>query len=97
FIRSNAVRSTLENLTIRAKAPTTIRDLLDFSPTGARAPVFVGSPIEVADQMEAWVTDTDVDGFNLVRTVMPESLESIVDLLIPELQSRGRFKTAYRD
>lgn len=97
FIRSNAVRSTLENLTIRAKVPTTIRDLLDFSPAGARAPVFVGSPTEVADQMEAWVGETDVDGFNLVRTVMPESLESIVHLLIPELQSRGRFKAAYRE
>lgn len=95
FVRSNAIRSTLENLTVRAKAPTAIRDLLDFTPVGARAPVFVGSPIEVADQIEAWVDATDVDGFNLVRTVMPESLASIVDLLIPELQLRGRFKTGY--
>ncbi|OZI37851.1 N5,N10-methylene tetrahydromethanopterin reductase [Bordetella genomosp. 10] len=97
FVRSNAIRSTLENLTVRAKAPTRIRDLLDFTPVGARAPVFVGSPVEVADQIEAWVGETGVDGFNLVRTVMPESLASIVDLLIPELQSRGRFKTAYRE
>lgn len=95
FAKTNAIRSTLENLTVKASAPARVRDLLEFSPAGARAPVFVGSPVEVADQIEAWVEASDIDGFNLVRTVMPESLEAIVDLLIPELQSRGRFKTAY--
>ncbi|WP_127088617.1 LLM class flavin-dependent oxidoreductase [Aquabacter cavernae] len=97
FQRSNAIRSTLENLTVNAPALPKVRDLFDFTPAGARAPIFVGSPVEVADEMLSWVEETDVDGFNLVRTVMPESLEAIVDLLIPELQSRGAFKTAYRD
>ncbi|BAF89176.1 conserved hypothetical protein [Azorhizobium caulinodans ORS 571] len=97
FSKSNAIQSTLENLTLKAKAPTRVRDLLDFTPAGARAPIFVGSPVEVADQMLAWADEADVDGFNLVRTVMPESLEAIVDLLIPELQNRGAFKTAYRE
>ncbi|WP_029002997.1 LLM class flavin-dependent oxidoreductase [Azorhizobium doebereinerae] len=96
FTKSNAIQSALENLTLRAKAPQ-VRDLLDFSPAGARAPVFVGSAGEVADQMLAWADEADVDGFNLVRTVMPESLEAIVDLLVPELQDRGAFKTAYGD
>lgn len=96
FTKGNAIQSTLENLTARAATPTLVRDLLDFTPTGARAPVFVGSASEVADQMLAWADATDVDGFNLVRTVMPESLEAIVDLLVPELQNRGAFKTAYR-
>ena len=97
FARSNAIQSTLENLVLRAERPPRVRDLLDFSPSGARSPVFVGSPVEVADQIEQWVAATDIDGFNLVRTVMPESLEAIVDLLVPELQSRGLFKTAYRE
>jgi FMN-dependent oxidoreductase (nitrilotriacetate monooxygenase family) len=97
FQRSNAIRSTLENLTVNAPALPKVRDLFDFTPAGARAPIFVGSPVEVADEMLSWVAETDVDGFNLVRTVMPESLEAIVDLLIPELQSRGAFKTSYRE
>ena len=97
FVRGNAIQSTLENLVLRAPEPVRVRDLLEFSPAGARAPVFVGSAVEVADQIESWAQATGVDGFNLVRTVMPESLEAIVDLLIPELQSRGRFKTAYRE
>lgn len=97
FQRSNAIRSTLENLTIKAQTLPKVRDLADFTPSGARAPIFVGTPSEVADDMLAWAEGADIDGFNLVRTVMPESLDAIVDLLIPELQSRGAFKTAYED
>lgn len=97
FQRSNAIRSTLENLTVKAQSLPTVRDLADFTPAGARAPIFVGSPSEVADQMLTWAEGADVDGFNLVRTVMPESLDAIVDLLIPVLQDRGAFKTAYAE
>ena len=37
----------------------------------------------------------DVDGFNLSRTVMPESLEDFIELVVPVLQERGLYKTAY--
>lgn len=95
FAKTNAIQSTMEHLTRNVPQPTKVRDLVDFTPAGARAPVFIGSAAEVADQMEHWVRETDIDGFNLVRTVMPESLEAIVDLLVPELQNRGLFKTSY--
>ena len=41
------------------------------------------------------VRDADVDGFNLSRTVMPECLESFIELVVPLLQERGIYKTAY--
>jgi long-chain alkane monooxygenase len=97
FAKTNAIQSTVTNLTVDAAKPVLVRDLLDFTPAGARAPVIVGSPTEVADELLSWAREADVDGFNLVRVVMPESLESFVDLVVPELQSRGVFKTAYRD
>jgi hypothetical protein len=59
--------------------------------------VIFGSPTEVAGELLSWAQEADVDGFNLVRVVMPETLESFVDLVVPELQSRGVFKTTYRD
>jgi long-chain alkane monooxygenase len=31
----------------------------------------------------------------LTRIVVPDGLEAVVDLLVPELQSRGVFKTQY--
>ena len=34
-------------------------------------------------------------GFNLSRTVMPECVEDFVSLVVPELQERGLYKTAY--
>ena len=36
-----------------------------------------------------------MDGFNLTRIVTPESYVDFIDLVIPELQKRGSYKTAY--
>jgi N-acetyl-S-(2-succino)cysteine monooxygenase len=35
------------------------------------------------------------DGFLLTPSVFPNDLDDFVDLVIPELQRRGRFRTAY--
>ncbi len=56
----------------------------------------VGSPQQVADQLEQWVEESDIDGFNLTYAVMPETYENIIDLLVPELQRRGVYKKEYR-
>ncbi|MFX7752067.1 5,10-methylene tetrahydromethanopterin reductase, partial [Acinetobacter baumannii] len=42
-----------------------------------------------------WMDVTDIDGFNLARTVTPESYADFIDLVVPELQNRGVYKTAY--
>ena len=39
--------------------------------------------------------DTGVDGFNLSRTVVPECVDEVIELLVPILQERGAYKTAY--
>src|SRR5438045_9363437 len=62
---------------------------------GSRNPAIVGSAEEVADDLIAWVEETDIDGFNLSRIVMPESLEDFVDLVVPILQERGAYKRDY--
>jgi long-chain alkane monooxygenase len=62
---------------------------------GGRYPAIVGTPAQVADELQAWVEETGVDGFNLSRTVVPESYEDFIDLVVPELQNRGLYKTAY--
>ncbi|MGY3447610.1 hypothetical protein ACVW17_007611 [Bradyrhizobium sp. USDA 4473] len=87
----------VENFTVRSDQPVKVGDLATLSRVGARSPFVVGSPQDVADELIAWVDETDVDGFNLFRLVAPESLTSFVDLVVPELQSRGVYKTAYRE
>jgi hypothetical protein len=56
--------------------------------------VVVGSPATIADRMQEYMA-TGIDGFNLVRTVAPEGMTDFVDLVVPELQRRGIYKTAY--
>jgi alkanesulfonate monooxygenase SsuD/methylene tetrahydromethanopterin reductase-like flavin-dependent oxidoreductase (luciferase family) len=93
---SNAIQSSAKAVTA-ADAGWTVRKLLDQLALGGRYPTIVGSPQQVADQLEAWVRDTDIDGFNLTRTVAPESFEDFVDLVIPELQARGSYKLDYEE
>jgi len=63
---------------------------------GGGCPKIVGSPQTIADELQDWADQTGIDGFNLSYTVMPESIERIVDLLVPELQKRGAYKTSYQ-
>src|SRR5580692_5695161 len=73
----------------------TIKDLAQWGGVGGVGPVFVGSPATVADILQEWVEETDVDGFNLAYAVTHETFEDIVNLLVPELQRRGAYPTAY--
>lgn len=93
---SNAIQSTIKAFS-RADPDKSwsIREIADFVRLGGDSPVIVGSAEKVADQLESWVEETRVDGFNLAATAVPESFEQIVDLLVPELQKRGRYKKAY--
>ncbi|CAN7309953.1 LLM class flavin-dependent oxidoreductase [Variovorax sp. LjRoot178] len=73
----------------------TRRQLLELFELGGRYPAIVGDAAQVADELQSWIEETGVDGFNLSRTVVPESYEDFVDLVVPELQQRGVYKTAY--
>jgi FMN-dependent oxidoreductase (nitrilotriacetate monooxygenase family) len=54
-----------------------------------------GTPVEIADRLEEWFTSGAADGFNIMPPVLPESLQDFVTAVIPELQRRGLFRTAY--
>lgn len=55
----------------------------------------VGSPSDVADVMEQWFTEGAADGFNILPAKSPRDIRAFVDLVVPELQRRGLFRTAY--
>jgi len=58
-------------------------------------PQFVGTPSSVADQLEAFFDRVGGDGFMLSPIYCPGAIEEFVDLVVPELQKRGRFRTEY--
>ncbi|WP_028498621.1 LLM class flavin-dependent oxidoreductase [Microvirgula aerodenitrificans] len=91
---SNAIESAAQ--TAQASALTR-RKLLERFRLGSRYPTLVGDAASVADELESWLEETGIDGINLTRTVTPESYEDFIELVIPELQQRGRFKTAYAE
>jgi FMN-dependent oxidoreductase (nitrilotriacetate monooxygenase family) len=55
----------------------------------------VGTPETIADQLQEWFENDAADGFNVMPPVQPGSLEDFVELVVPELQRRGLFRTAY--
>jgi len=96
YIESNAIQSIMEAMTkYNPGQPLKVRDLGRFGKVGGREAYFVGSADQVCGEMVRWVEETDLDGFNLVRTVEPGGLTAFVDLVVPELQSRGAYKTEY--
>jgi alkanesulfonate monooxygenase SsuD/methylene tetrahydromethanopterin reductase-like flavin-dependent oxidoreductase (luciferase family) len=58
---------------------------------GGPHPRAIGSAKTVADILEKWVAETDVDGFNISYAVGPGDLEDVVRYLVPELKARGVF------
>ena len=97
-VENEAGRTALENIT-RADPNRrwTVRQAAEHVAIGGIGPVFVGSPATVANQLEDWIDATGVDGFNLAFAVRPETFADVVTFLVPELQRRGRYKTAYRE
>lgn len=94
---TNANQSALAAITKEASRPVTLRQITDQMVLGSRMKPIVGSPEQVADRLAEWVSQGGVDGFNLARTVAPESLRDFVDLVVPVLQERGLFKADYAE
>lgn len=73
----------------------TVRDLLDRHIAGGGHRMVVGTPEQVADEIETFFIEGAADGFNLNHDFYPDGLDLIVDHLVPELQRRGIFRTEY--
>ena len=56
---------------------------------------FEGTPEQVADLMQDWIDEGVADGFNLMPPVLPEMLDVFIAEVVPILQKRGLFRTAY--
>lgn len=73
----------------------TLRQLLAYL-AGARGHyTTAGTPEQIADLIEDWFSDGAADGFNVMPPVLPSMLDVFVAEVIPLLQKRGLFRTAY--
>ena len=55
----------------------------------------VGTPGEVADDLRTWFDGRACDGFNVCPAYSPGNVRDFVELVVPELQDRGMFRTEY--
>ncbi|MGW4557422.1 hypothetical protein ACWEOV_27770 [Streptomyces sp. NPDC004365] len=55
----------------------------------------VGTPSGLADKFAHFVRHGAIDGFNVTPYLIPDGLDDIVDLLVPELHERGIYRTEY--
>lgn len=96
YVEVDGIRTIMEGFT---KAdPTrrwTLREVALHLGGGKSA--LVGSPATIADELIGWMDETGVDGFNLHYMVSPGDLVDFVDLVVPELQRRGVYKTCYEE
>jgi FMN-dependent oxidoreductase (nitrilotriacetate monooxygenase family) len=93
---SQAIVSNVEAMARNAGPKWTRRMLLEQMVLGSRQAPWVGSAECIADMLIGWSADAGIDGFNLSRTVVPECIDDVIALLVPILQERGVYKTAYR-
>lgn len=98
LVESNAIRSYIEGLMKHAPRDGrkwTKRTLAEHIMVGGLGACIVGTPAVVADYLEEWVAEADVDGFNLCYAILPQSFVDVIELLVPELQRRGLFWMDY--
>lgn len=93
---SNAARARQEHLVAKARRDNlTVRQVARYLGTSLGHQLVVGSPTTIADTMQEWLEAEAADGFTLLFPYYPSPLQDFVRLVVPELQRRGIFRTAY--
>ena len=73
----------------------TIRQLRDYAAVSSGHRVLMGTPEQVADDLELWFTSGACDGFAIMTPFSPQPFERFVDKVVPILVSRGLFRADY--
>ncbi|AYD04488.1 LLM class flavin-dependent oxidoreductase [Neorhizobium sp. NCHU2750] len=90
------IRSMAENLYNEAQAKNlTIRQLYQLAASANSQRHIIGTAEEVVDSMQEWFENDAADGFNICPPAMPVSLDSFLELILPELRKRNLVRTEY--
>ncbi|WP_138469983.1 LLM class flavin-dependent oxidoreductase [Poseidonocella sp. HB161398] len=87
FARAMLSKAKRENMTLR--------DLYALVAAARGHWVLCGSAEQVADTLQEWFETGAADGFNIMPGWLMEGFTDFIDLVVPILQERGFYKTAY--
>lgn len=82
-------------LRLSKKDGLTLRDIGRLYAEGILLPHVVGTPTQIADQLEESFKNGEADGFIISAAYLPGSFEEFVEFVVPELQRRGLFRQEY--
>jgi len=74
---------------------STLRQLIGRMSLGRAHHVVIGTPEQVADDIEQWFEGRAADGFNLMPATLPAGLDDFVEQAVPDLQRRGLFRSEF--
>lgn len=94
---SDHIQSSANRFTDKqGEGARTVGQIIDsLGALDSRGLLAVGTPEEVADQLQYWVEKTGIDGFNLRQFVSPGTFRDFIELVVPELQRRGVYRKKY--
>lgn len=89
-------QGVLDMYTKMAGRLLTVREMALMHGRSVGFPQIVGTPEQVADQLQDYYQHAGGDGFMLTMAYAPGAIEEFVAMVIPVLQKRGVFRTAYQ-
>lgn len=93
--KSNAGQSSREKaIRVAREDNLTVRQLAQRL-GGHSSTCIMGTPDEIADEMEEWLMTRGSDGFTIQFPYVPEGIDDFVDRVVPVLQKRGLYRTEY--
>ncbi|KAL6364741.1 hypothetical protein LRP88_00713 [Fusarium phalaenopsidis] len=97
YVESNAIRSAVESWSksLPGVPKWTKHTVANHIKVGGLGATVAGTPERIADEMERWIDEADIDGFNLSYALLPATFEEVISDLLPVLRKRGLFWDDY--
>jgi FMN-dependent oxidoreductase (nitrilotriacetate monooxygenase family) len=92
---SNLLSIARNLLQVARRDDLTIRQLYRMMAASNAVRYVVGTPQDIADDMQQWFEAGAADGFNVCPATLPGGLDDFAELVLPELRRRGLFRTEY--
>ncbi|HWI22203.1 MAG TPA: LLM class flavin-dependent oxidoreductase [Baekduia sp.] len=73
----------------------TVRELIARLGGGRGHRTVVGTPEQIADNLQSWFENGAADGFNVMGSALPRDLEDFIEQVVPILRARGLFRSEY--